>query len=726
MSLDAVVARLPDLIDDPILIGRMDPVRGGASVLWVNDALVEAFGYAKDELVGGHSRILYASDQPQHALPSLDPNAPESDAFRGELRCARKDGTVFWADVSVRAMATGEGPLLVKVFRNVDRLRQREDEAEAALGERDRLVASVREAHARMVSAINTFPDPFALFDKTNTLLFFNSAYQESWTAGQETLRVGMHFDDIMRVAVKHGVLSTENDDLQRFVEHAERTWTELKGEVDVVVGKRHYRVFRQVAPNGDRVVLRLDITTMKNQTRQLESYARELEAAKEKIEQQAVRDSLTQIGNRRFMHNRLAELLEQRQEGREVALLQVDLDGFKQINDTVGHGAGDHVLKEVARILSAIAGPDAAVARMGGDEFVVAFAIVCDGEAVDVAESIVQSLSHPVDYQGHPCRFGASVGIATTPVGGTDSETLMRNSDFALYRAKRAGKSRAYAFKGPLCARTPVTDLKDDPMGALERGEIKAAYVPQVCARTHRVTGLEVQAVWHKGGRNAVSLESILPVADTSEALLAIDRWLLSTALDDAARLREDGTHVPRIAVPASPLRLEALADTLAAQIAHSPTKVAFRLRADVVGEGTDGFPFTACTTLKRAGAEVDMTGFDGTSLPIADLSRLAPERLVLDRSIVATVAQAPSAPSVIKSIQQAGDVLGIALAADGVESPAQAFMLRDIGVTHLQGVSFGAPMERDALAKAIRGGRCQQNLTIGEGADERLRLSA
>ncbi|MEM8854431.1 MAG: diguanylate cyclase [Pseudomonadota bacterium] len=723
--MDAVVGRLPDLIDDPILIGRMDPVRGGATVLWVNDALVDAFGYTKDDIVGGHSRILYAPDQPRHRLPSLDPDAPESDAFRGELRCARKDGTVFWADVSVRAMTTDDGPLLVKVFRNVDRLRQREDEAEAALGERDRLVASLREAHARMVSAINTFPDPFALFDKTNTLLFFNSAYQESWTAGREPLRVGMHFDDIMRVAVKHGILSTEDDDLKRFIEHAERTWTELQGEVDVVVGKRHYRVFRQVAPNGDRVVLRLDITAMKNQTRQLESYARELEAAKAKIEQQAVRDSLTQIGNRRYLRGRLAELLDQRGEGREVALLQVDLDGFKQINDTVGHGAGDHVLKEVARILSDIAEPDAAVARMGGDEFVLALAVSRESEAMDVAERIVQSLSHPVDYHGHPCRFGASVGIATTPVGGTDSEALMRNSDFALYRAKRAGKSRAYAFKGPLCAETPIKSLQEDLAKALQEGEIKAAYVPQVCARTMAVTGVEVQAVWHKGGRTAVSLESVLPVADTSEAFLAIDRWLFTTALEEAARLREEGVLIPRVALPACPRRLEALADSVAARIAKSPTKVAFRLSADLLSDGRDVFPFTACTTLKRAGAQLDMTGFDGTSLPIADLSRVSPERLVLDRSVVATVAQTPKAPSVIKSIQQAGDVLGIAIAADGVETPAQAFMLRDIGIAHLQGVSFGAPMERDALAKAIRGGRCRQDLTMVDGG-ERLRLSA
>ena len=297
----------------------------------------------------------------------------------------------------------------------------------------------------------------------------------------------------------------------------------------------QHYRIVRSKAKNGEYVVLRLNITEVVHQRRAVERYTKKLERANKEITHTAVHDDLTGLGNRRHLSHRFRELAEQRNlRGGEIAMLHIDLDRFKQINDTIGHAAGDHVLVETANRIRHEVEPQDVVARIGGDEFVVLLSFETGStRPFQLASTLLKELRVPVYFEGKECRFGASIGVAETPLSEVDN--LLTNSDIALYKAKRAGRGRLGLFD-----RSDLQDilrnktLADDILRAIEQDEFVPYYQPQIDSKTGDVAGVEVLARWLHPQQGVVAPDGFLATATDLNATASIDEMIFDKAMKD------------------------------------------------------------------------------------------------------------------------------------------------------------------------------------------------
>jgi len=253
-----------------------------------------------------------------------------------------------------------------------------------------------------------------------------------------------------------------------------------------------------------------------------------------------ALYDSLTGLANRFHISKKLeATLAAFAQQQRSCAIMLLDLDRFKQVNDTLGHPAGDALLKQVAERLLKIVGDREMVSRLGGDEFQIVLPDIEDrGKLGDMAAEIIASLSQPYSVEGSRCIIGASVGVAIAPFDGLSSDDLVRNADLALYAAKGNGRGRFAFYSSDLHqAAEDRRVLEEDLRDALARGEIELGYQPVVHSRSDMVTGVEALVRWNHRERGAISPAVFIPIAEEANLIWPLGEWVLRKACEDAAR---------------------------------------------------------------------------------------------------------------------------------------------------------------------------------------------
>ena len=308
-----------------------------------------------------------------------------------------------------------------------------------------------------------------------------------------------------------------------------------------------------------------------------------ELEAARADIEYNSLHDFLTRLPNRMYLERALAEHAARcAKSGGGVALLQVDLDGFKQINDTLGHSAGDAMLVHTAETISRHLRSGDFVARTGGDEFVV----VCTAdEGVagldELARRIIEDVSRPIVHDGHECRLGMSIGIASAYGADVGRQRLLIDADLALYRAKSLGRNRFEFYTAALQAEiVNAKRVGDSIIGGLERHEFIPYFQPQVDSRSHEIVGVEALARWRHPTRGVLAPAEFIEIAEELAVIAAIDRAVLEGALACHRRWRVEGLQPPRLSVNVSLRRLheEGLIDTLAA-LDIAPGELSFEL---------------------------------------------------------------------------------------------------------------------------------------------------
>ncbi|WP_426228290.1 sensor domain-containing protein [Pararhizobium sp. DWP3-4] len=432
-----------------------------------------------------------------------------------------------------------------------------------------------------------------------------------------------------------------------------------------------------------------------------------ELEAARTRIEFNALHDHLTGLPNRRFLDQRLDEWIAGKVD--YSAILHIDLDRFKQINDTLGHQAGDAMLMHTANVLSAIIGERDFVARIGGDEFLV----LCDprrsqDDVILLTDQIIEALRQPVAYEGHLCRFGASVGIAWTADGTADARQSLMNADIALYRAKGLGRNRYEFFTQQL--QTQIHHAKrtaDEIIKGLEDGEFVPFYQPQFDARTLDVTGVETLARWRHPQYGLLAPDYFLKIAEDINALTAIDRCIAEQALSDFSSWETQGFGIPRISVNVSSSRLRepGLIDSLR-QLNIPRGKLSFELLESIFLDDLDEDSSQILSDLSMLGIDIEIDDFGTGHASIVGLMKLNPSRLKIDRALVKPIIEAAEQRKLVGSIIDIGHSLNIEVVAEGVETIRHAHILRDLGCDTLQGYAFARPMTRADLETFIRSG--------------------
>lgn len=441
----------------------------------------------------------------------------------------------------------------------------------------------------------------------------------------------------------------------------------------------------------------------LKRSTALTEARNAELEAARVSIEHNALHDSLTGLPNRRYLDTILKQnAASGYDETGSIALLHIDLDRFKQINDTLGHAAGDAMLVHVSHVLRACCRQDDFVARIGGDEFVIVCSAVAGHSFLGtLAERVIARMREPVDYEGHQCRIGVSIGISAEYSPNIDVSRLLINADIALYRAKGHGRNRLEFFSEELQAEVTNTKrVADEILGGLERQEFIAYYQPQFDAKTHDVVGVEALARWRHPVLGIRAPDSFLAIAEDLNVAATLDRMMLEQAMADLERWDDLGINVPRASVNVSHKRLHDATLIAGLKLLNlAPGRIAFELVESIYLDESDAIVAWNIDQIKDLGIDVEIDDFGTGYASIVSLQKLRPSRLKIDRQLVDPIINDPQQRQLLSSIVEIGKSMGIEVVAEGVETMEHAAILRDLGCDILQGYAFARPMNRDDL---------------------------
>ncbi len=442
--------------------------------------------------------------------------------------------------------------------------------------------------------------------------------------------------------------------------------------------------------------------TRLLEANRDAEARNRELEDARAQMERNSLHDSLTGLPNRRFLDERV---LSGHSGRRPTALLHIDLDRFKHINDTLGHAAGDAMLIHAAAILKAHTDDDDVVARIGGDEFViVTMSDVNDATLSAMAERIIEEMRRPVPYENHECRFGASIGVAVADAD--EGKRLLIHADIALYRAKRNGRNRFAFFNASLKAEIVRNKrIADEILSGLERREFLPYFQPQFDAQTLDIVGVEALARWHHPAEGVLAPDAFLKTAGELNVVHLIDHDILEEALWQSTRWRSVGISIPKVSVNVSAGRLQDtdLLDHLDG-LAIEPGTLSFELLESIFLDDGNETITSNIERLKGLGIDIEIDDFGTGYASIVSLLRLRPSRLKIERQLIAPIIESQSQRRLVASIIDIGRSLGIEVLAEGVETMKHAHLLRELGCDALQGYFFAPPMASAELMKFVR----------------------
>jgi len=420
-----------------------------------------------------------------------------------------------------------------------------------------------------------------------------------------------------------------------------------------------------------------------------------ERKTAERRIKQLAYYDPLTGLANRTLFADRLAPALALAERSRHgVALICLDLDRFKSVNDLFGHPGGDRVLVEAgARVRSAIREMDTA-ARLGGDEFAVIQQVASQREAVVVAERLLALLCRPYDIDGHHVTIGASIGIALFPGDGSDSTTLMKNADLALYRAKRDGRGTFRCFEPEMDAHVQERRaMEEDLREAIPRGELRLDYQPLVESRTLEVTGFEALLRWTHPVRGKIPPAEFIPLAEETGLIVTIGHWVLETACKEAASWAKPY----RIAVNVSPAQFKeaGLTRTICETLARhglDPGRLELEITEGILIEDAER-ALAVLQELKRSGVRIALDDFGTGYSSLSYLRRFPFDAIKIDRSFVQGIGKDSESEAIVSSVIAMGRNLGLEVTAEGVETQTQLDILRSERCTQLQGFLLGRP---------------------------------
>lgn len=437
------------------------------------------------------------------------------------------------------------------------------------------------------------------------------------------------------------------------------------------------------------------------------EAHNEELEAARARIEYTALHDHLTGLPNRRYLDAAIEQAAEAaQQDGSRLAVLHIDLDRFKEINDTLGHLAGDQMLVHAARVLSELRKPGDFVARIGGDEFVFLSAGPVGRNLARLAEAIVAAMRKPVTFNGHVCRFGASVGIASQSGAAIDAKQLLVHADLALYRAKNRGRSRHEFFTTDFHAQIIVNkQTADDILSGIEQHRFLPYYQLQFSARTLDIVGVETLARWDHPTRGVLAPDTFLKIAEDLDCLSTIDRIVLEQALSDFAEWQKLGLGIDKISANVSSKRLHD------PDLAHSlrtldidPKALSFELLESIFLDDCDRTVLENLAEMRKLGIDIEIDDFGTGHASIVSLMKLRPRRLKIDRQLIKPVGRSPGQRKLVGTIIEIGRSLDIEVIAEGVETPAHVAIMRDLGCDILQGYALARPMPAAALPDFVQ----------------------
>ncbi len=435
------------------------------------------------------------------------------------------------------------------------------------------------------------------------------------------------------------------------------------------------------------RIVAAIDVTVQRE--------------AEKRIAHIAHHDNLTGLPNRSSFDEYFAARIGEADESAvRIAVMCLDLDGFKQINDLNGHSTGDRVLHEVAGRLR-LAAADAFIARVGGDEFTVIATDSDDGtQSRELADRLIAAARQDLLLDGQRLRVGLSIGIALYPLHGTSTKTLLANADLALYRAKAQRRGSALYFTSEMGAEVRERrDMQEELRNAVQRGEISLVYQPQVTTGDREIIGYEALARWNSRIYGAVSPAVFIPLAEESDLIAQIGEWILREACREAQTWREPKT----VAVNISPRQFQQVDLPNLVQLVLLETGLpASRLEVEITeGVLIDDFPraVSMLRRLKNIGVEIALDDFGTGYSSLSYLHAFSFDRIKIDRKFIADLDSNRHSLAIVRAVLGLGQSLNVPVLAEGVETEQQFALLADEGCEAAQGYLTGRPLPAEDL---------------------------
>jgi diguanylate cyclase (GGDEF)-like protein/PAS domain S-box-containing protein len=431
-----------------------------------------------------------------------------------------------------------------------------------------------------------------------------------------------------------------------------------------------------------------------------------------ERVRHLAHHDFLTDLPNRMLLSDRITQAisLAQRNDA-QVAVLFLDLDRFKNVNDSLGHTIGDKLLQEVARRLRACVRATDTVSRLGGDEFVILVPGVPDaGDVAVMAQKVLEVVSEPYSIESHELISSPSIGIAVYPTDGPDVEALLRNADAAMYHAKESGRKNYQFFTPDMNARAVERlSMERSLRRALERGELQLHYQPQYEIATGRIVGMEALVRWEHPDMGLVSPGRFMPFAEESGLILPIGEWVLQEACRQNRAWQEAGLPHVRVAVNISAVqfRQPGFADSVQRALAHTGLAACYlelEVTESVIMHDAERVT-QALALLKQLGLELAIDDFGTGYSSLSYLKRFPIDRLKIDQSFVRDLTTDRDDAAITSAIIALTRNLGLKTIAEGVETREQLEFLRAHGCDEVQGFLFSRPVETDACPARLAG---------------------
>ncbi|HUW51299.1 MAG TPA: EAL domain-containing protein [Sulfuricella sp.] len=662
-----------DHIHDSVITMDMQ----GYITCW-NKGAESLFGYTGEEAIGKNILFLYADEEEDDSL--LYQDLFDKGGREMVVRRRKKTGEIFWASLTlslIRDKKDNPSGMIGYLSDITERLQ-----AEEQL----RLQAAIFEYSDEGIIII----DPAGIIASVNKAFTKITGYASDDVLGKTPgfLRSSHHHDEDFYLAVYTSLYDTGH-------------W------IGEGWGRRK---------NGESFPVWMSISSVHGKDNAIAYYfaiftdIAERKNAEKQIYRLAYYDTLTSLPNRAMLYTHLKQALAEANRNQlHGAVLFIGLDRFKQVNDSLGHDAGDLLLKEVAQCLAGCVREEDVVARIGGDEFVVALFDITEREhAAIVAEKIIARLSQPIMVNGHELLMSASVGISVYPDNGDDAETLLKCADVAMHRAKRDNSHNGIMFFSQDMNLRSLEKLKleSNLRRAMERDELTLNYQPQLDLATGKIVGAEVLLRWNHDG-TTISPAQFIPIAEQTGLIIPIGEWILETVCARNKQWQEAGLPIVKLAVNISAKQfrqsLPQLVEQLLGHHRLAPSYLELEITESVIMRNAEGV-ISMMAEFQRLGITLSLDDFGTGYSSLSYLKRFPIDTLKIDQSFIRGLPDDTDDTAIAKAIISLARNLGLRVIAEGVETAEQLDFLRSAGCDEIQGYYYSRPLAEDDFVRFLQ----------------------
>lgn len=660
----------------------------GGTIVYVNDLFCQISGYRRNELIGRKHNVVNSGLHPRRFFADMWRTIASGGLWHGEVCNRAKDGALYWVDTTIVPLMAPSGKIKGYVSIRYDITRRKAAEAALTAENQKR-----REAEALLRDILEAIPDAVAAFDENDRLALFNETFKRYYGVSAPLIELGVSFESILRFGVENGQFN-----IAKKTPEGREAWIAARLREHRNPGKRvlqqlsdgrWLQVRERRSRSGHVVGVRSDITDLKQ--------------AELVIKRQAEQDPLTGLSNRSILLDRLTDAIAaSERSGREGALMLVDLDDFKSVNDTLGHDAGDVLLLTIAQRFREALRKSDTIARLGGDEFAIVVPNLAGPEdAVRVADKILACVERPTDIGHRTLNPRCSVGVAMFPTDGNAPKELLKHADIALYQAKARGRGMTCFFDPALRERVERRQSTGDALrAALAAGEIDIALQPQVRLDDRTHVGFEALARWTLNGQSVPPSEFI-PVAEETGLILQLGYQVLEKSLETARRLWDLGYAPGPIAVnvAAAQLKQSDFASGVLALLRKfglPADALEIELTENVLLDRSSDRISEALRELDRAGMVITLDDFGTGYASLSHLKRYPVSKLKIDQSFVKEIQSDVCDAAIACTIISLAQSLKMKVVAEGVETDQQFRFLKAQGCDYAQGYFVSRPIER------------------------------